>query len=211
MIIEKTISNFCTSFYIPEIQKLVFRIPHVQILGTNHCGDSLQTVFNFRESFQNVLCCWDYAERLVASFSHQIKSEYYSVNRYVSIEIIALENFSALPNTWIKVSTKSCTRHAVFRSFLWDYIKPDSVTTTTHRKIWLHCWNKKSIGVSINYNMVKYWWLCGAIYIFLGTITYVSYVEILLSYNWSCYHCNCTWQIGGLWYQLHWQSDIYIH
>ena len=37
---EITISNFLTSFYIPEIQKLAFQIPHVQIMGTNHCGDS---------------------------------------------------------------------------------------------------------------------------------------------------------------------------
>ena len=72
--IETTISNFCTSFYIPSIQKLAFRIPHLQILGTNHCGDSRQTVFKRRESFQDVLCRRDYYERLVTSFSNQIQS-----------------------------------------------------------------------------------------------------------------------------------------
>ena len=40
VIMETTIYNFRTSFYIPEIQKLAFHIPNVQILGTNHCGDS---------------------------------------------------------------------------------------------------------------------------------------------------------------------------
>ena len=45
------IYNFHTSFYIPSIQKLEFQIPHVQILGTNHCGDSCRTVFRRRESF----------------------------------------------------------------------------------------------------------------------------------------------------------------
>ena len=40
VMMETTISNFHTSFYIPEIQKLAFHIPHVQILSTNHCGDS---------------------------------------------------------------------------------------------------------------------------------------------------------------------------
>ena len=49
MIMETTIFNFHTSFFIPEIQKLEFHIPHVQILGTNHCGDSRRTAFKRRE------------------------------------------------------------------------------------------------------------------------------------------------------------------
>ena len=40
VMMETTNTNFHTSFYIPEIQKLEFHIPHVQILGTNHCGES---------------------------------------------------------------------------------------------------------------------------------------------------------------------------
>ena len=94
---ETTISNFHTSLYIPAIQKLAFHISHVQILGTSHCGDSLQTAFELRESFQDVLCCHDYAERVVASFAYQIKSEYYGRNISVSIEGIALEHLSELP------------------------------------------------------------------------------------------------------------------
>ena len=71
--IEKTISKFHTSLYIPEIQKLAFHIPHVKIMGTNHCGDSCRTAFKCRESFQDVLCCCDYSERLGDSFPHQIQ------------------------------------------------------------------------------------------------------------------------------------------
>ena len=71
---ETKIYNFHTSFYIPEIQKLAFHIPHVQILVTNHCGDSHRTVCKRRESFQDVLCRRDYYERGVTSFSHQIQS-----------------------------------------------------------------------------------------------------------------------------------------
>ena len=70
---ETTIYDFHTSFYITEIHKLVFHIPHAQIMGTNHCGESCLTAFKLRESFQDVLCRRDYAERLVASFPHQIK------------------------------------------------------------------------------------------------------------------------------------------
>ena len=114
---EKKISNFHTSFYIPKIQKLVFHIPHVQILGTNHCDKSCWTAFKLRESFQDALCCRDYAERLVASFPHQIQSEYYGGNISVSIEVIALEHFSELFKTGINASTKSCPRHAVFHTF----------------------------------------------------------------------------------------------
>ena len=56
-------------------------------------------MFKLRESFQDVLCRRDYAERLVAIFAQQIQSEYYGANRSVSIEDIALEHFSALPHT----------------------------------------------------------------------------------------------------------------
>ena len=74
---ETTIPDFYTSFYIPVIQKLAFRIPHVRILSTNHCGEIRHTAFKRRELFQDVICCFDYSERVVASFSNQIKSEYY--------------------------------------------------------------------------------------------------------------------------------------
>ena len=38
VMMETTISHFHTSFYITAIQKLAFQLPHVCILGTNHCG-----------------------------------------------------------------------------------------------------------------------------------------------------------------------------
>ena len=74
MIIDTKNYNFHTSFYIPGIRKLDFHLPHVQILGTNNCGESHQTAFKLRESFQYVPRRRDYAERLVDSFTHQIKS-----------------------------------------------------------------------------------------------------------------------------------------
>ena len=114
---ETTISNFHTSFYIPEIKKLAFHLPHACILGTNHCGESSQTTFKCLESFQDVLCLCDYYDRVVSSFNHQIQSKYYGGNRSVSIEGIVLEYFSALPQKQINASTKSCQRHAVFHSF----------------------------------------------------------------------------------------------
>ena len=114
---ETPISDFHTSFYIPAIQKLAFHLPHVRILGTNNCGESQRTAFKQRELFQDVLCCRYYAERVVASFANQLQSEYYGGNIYVSIEGIALEHFSAAPQTDINSSTLSRPRHAVFHSF----------------------------------------------------------------------------------------------
>ena len=67
---ETKIYDFCTNFYIPAIQKLAFHLPHVSILGTNHCGSMQRTAFKRRELFQYVLCRREYSERLVASFAH---------------------------------------------------------------------------------------------------------------------------------------------
>ena len=111
---ETNISGLHTSFYIPAIQRLAFRLPHVRILGTNHCGEMRRTAFKRRELFQDVICCRGYAERVVTSFANQIQSEYYGVNRSVSIEVIALEHFSALQKTDINSTTPSRQLHAVF-------------------------------------------------------------------------------------------------
>ena len=92
---ETTVYDFHTSLYIPFIQKFSFHLPHVNILGTNHCGAMQLTAFKRRELSQYVLCCRDYSKRVVASFDHQIQSEYYGGNRSVYIEGIVLENFSA--------------------------------------------------------------------------------------------------------------------
>ena len=72
---ETTISDFHTSFYIPDIQKLAFHLPHVHILRTNHCGELRRTSFKQRELFQDVLCRRDHAGRVVARFANQIQSE----------------------------------------------------------------------------------------------------------------------------------------
>ena len=56
--------QFSCKFFIPAIQKLEFHIPHVQIMCTNPCVDSCRTAFKLGESFQDVLCCHDYAERV---------------------------------------------------------------------------------------------------------------------------------------------------
>ena len=73
----------------------------------------------------------------------------------MSIEVIALEHFSALPQTEIKLSRKTCPFNAVFHSFLSDYSKQYAVTTTSRSKLLIEPF-KKSVDVRIKYNMGKY-------------------------------------------------------
>ena len=102
---ETTISEFHIIYYIPAIQKLAFHLPHVRILGTNHCGKMRRTAFKQSELFQDVLCRHDYAEKVVERFANKIQPEYYGGNISVSIESIALENFSAVPQKHLNSTT----------------------------------------------------------------------------------------------------------
>ena len=72
---------------------------------------------NVLDKNQDVLCHRDYAERVVASFAHQIQSEYYGGNRAVSIEVIVLEKFSEPTHTESAATAKELTHHAMFYSF----------------------------------------------------------------------------------------------
>ena len=86
VMVETTIYDFHTSFYIPVIQRLSFTVPYVRILGTHHCGELQCMTFKRRKLLQDVLYCRDYDERVVAKLCHQIQSEYYVGKRLVSIE-----------------------------------------------------------------------------------------------------------------------------
>ena len=134
VMMETSISDFHTSFYIPAIHKMAFHLTPVRILGTNHCGELRRTAFKRRELFQYVLGRRDYAERVVASFANQIQSEYYGGNISVSIEGISLGHFSAAPKSDINSSSLTCPRRAVFHSFLSDDSKQYAATTTAHSK-----------------------------------------------------------------------------
>ena len=66
----------------------------------------------------------------------------------MSIEYIALENSITLPNSGIKLSTKSCLCHAVFRYFLSGYIKQDSATTNSHSKCLVELLKERKLCMS---------------------------------------------------------------
>ena len=52
---------------------MAFNLPHVRIIGTHHCSKSRRELFKLRRDLRDVLCLRNYAERVVSSFSHQIK------------------------------------------------------------------------------------------------------------------------------------------
>ena len=90
IMMETTINDFHTSFYVPSIQRLAFHIPHVRILVKNHYGELQHTSFKRHELFQDFLCRCGCSERLVARFAHKIQSGYHGGNRSVSVEGISL-------------------------------------------------------------------------------------------------------------------------
>ena len=82
-------------FYTFQKWKVVFRLPHVCIIGTHHCGNTHNEDFKWRILLQDIFCCLGFGERVVTYFLHQIQSGYYDRNQSVSIEVILLEHFSA--------------------------------------------------------------------------------------------------------------------
>ena len=87
---ETSIVDFNQKFYIPSIQKLTFQLLHVHILVTHYYGNTFREAFTRCSAYQDVLFRIYYVDRLVASFAHQIKYEYYDDNRSMSIEEISL-------------------------------------------------------------------------------------------------------------------------
>ena len=61
------------------------------------------------------------------------------------IEGIALEHLSAAPQEDINSTTPSRQHHALFRSFLSDYIKQDAATITAHSKRSISFLNNKQV------------------------------------------------------------------
>ena len=86
VLLETTIIEFYEKFSIPAIKKLYFYFPHVRIIGTHHRGKECREEFKLWGNIHEVLCCSDYAEWIVSSFTHQIQSKQYVGNMYVSIE-----------------------------------------------------------------------------------------------------------------------------
>ena len=89
VMMDKYIADFCTSFYITEIQNIAFHLPHIRIIGTNHCGNTHHEALKYHITKQDVLCCCDYTERVVAIFHTK-----YSLNTMEEIYLSLLKDFN---------------------------------------------------------------------------------------------------------------------
>ena len=103
---------------------------------------------------QDVLCCQDYSQSVVDSFAHQIQSEYYGINWYVSIEGVSLEHFSEPAQTETPGTPQSRRSQSVFHSFFSDDRKQDSSTTISHIKCIIELLNQRNI---ISNTLIKIW------------------------------------------------------
>ena len=106
----------------------------MRILVTHYCGKERCGGFKFWRELYDVLWHCDYKEQVVSSFSHQIQSEYYGGNRYVYIEGIALEHFSASHHNSPLFASDYVSRQFGFNPFFSDYRKQDAATTNEHSK-----------------------------------------------------------------------------
>ena len=75
VMIESSIVGFHIEFYMTEIQKLAFNLPHVRTIVTHQCGNTHQEAFKHRSFLQDVLCRHNSVEHVVGSFEDQIQSE----------------------------------------------------------------------------------------------------------------------------------------
>ena len=131
---ETYIADLSTRFYITEIKNLEFHLPHVRILGTNHCGNTWREELKCCSAKKDVLCNSYYSERVVDSFAHQINSEYYGINIYMCL--LKALHWSTLVHQHIKKQQEQ-QKHAhtmLFSFIFFDNRKHDSATTNLHRK-----------------------------------------------------------------------------
>ena len=107
------------------------------------------------------MCFCDYSERMVASFAHQIQSEYYGGNMYVSIEVIPLEHFREPKNTETEGTPQAHTSNVVFHSLLSDDRKKGSSKNIAHKNCIVELLKQRNIMYNTLSTIWKiYIWLC---------------------------------------------------
>ena len=119
VLLETSISEFHEKYYTPAFQKLVYHFTHVHIFGTHHCGKECHESFKRCRKQHGVLWWSDYKDRIVSIFAHQIKSEYYGGNCYVSIGGIAVDNFSVSNHSSSSLTSEIVSCQAFFNLCYW--------------------------------------------------------------------------------------------
>ena len=93
VLMNTSIKEFHEEHYRPAIRKLAHHLPHVKILGSNHCAKIRQEAMKRRSKFRDAIARRDYAERLVAKFMNQIQSMHFGGKRSLSMEGCAVQQY----------------------------------------------------------------------------------------------------------------------
>ena len=97
------ILDFNSDYYIPEIGKLAFNLPHVYILGKNNCAGKCHCMFVSWHNKYDWKCTRNYAE-IYQVLSEQVYSQYWSGCEYNSMGGVVLEKFKKFKPSNIPMS-----------------------------------------------------------------------------------------------------------
>ena len=131
---ETTISDFRTSFYIPAIQKLAFTYhmcAYLVKITVVKCGAQTSNDVNyFKMYYVVVIMLRGQLQALLFKYNHNTMVEIYKcLQRLLHWKILV-----HLPKVDINTTTPSRQLHEVFHYFLSDDSKQDAATTTAHIK-----------------------------------------------------------------------------
>ena len=76
-----------------KLKKNDFHLPHVNILGTNNCGEKRGEAFERRHMLMDIKRPHDYAEHISFKIFNKIIYDHYGSNRSFSKEGTALDHF----------------------------------------------------------------------------------------------------------------------
>ena len=114
--------------------KLAFHLPHVTILGKNHCRKTRRKDFQRRQMFMNAKSICDYNEPIYFHFFNRNQSEYYGINIFLSKKGISLDHVKCKGNNSYNISGEYIINLCNY-SFIYDNIDQYCVTTYVHTKI----------------------------------------------------------------------------
>ena len=129
---ETDIATFHKEHYEPLIYRLGFHLPHVQMLGTNHCAKLSRKAFESRVSeFFDLFCGRDYADQFVLKADVEVQSQHFGGNTQLSMEGVSVEHKNNEPEVPDgRMPYKQFV--AEFFSHLSDESRQDAATTNAH-------------------------------------------------------------------------------
>ena len=91
--IEEPIHNFHKYYYIPTIDRLVFHLAHVHILGKNECISTIKEATRSHQKYRYIKLGKYYPKKYSDSTSLQIQSQHWGDEHQLSLEGVDLDHF----------------------------------------------------------------------------------------------------------------------